>query len=103
MANLAILDAVAAAWSKHGGNGKKMLDLSCGDGDTARLLTRLGYRIVATDYGPLPPMTGIERVGGVDLNHFYRFSRVALTPSISSRWSSIPRINPSSFERSPGF
>jgi 2-polyprenyl-3-methyl-5-hydroxy-6-metoxy-1,4-benzoquinol methylase len=75
MANSAILDAVAAARSKHGGNGKKMLDLSCGDCDTARLLTRLGYRIVATDYGPLPPMTGIERVGGVDLNHFLPFQQ----------------------------
>lgn len=75
MANSAILDAVAAAWSNHGDSGKKMLDLSCGDGETARLLARLGYRVVATDYGPPPPMTGIERVGGVDLNHLLPFQQ----------------------------
>ncbi len=75
MANSAILDAVAAAWSNHGDSGKKMLDLSCGDGETARLLARLGYRVVATDYGPPPPMTDIERVGGVDLNHLLPFQQ----------------------------
>lgn len=75
MPNSAILKAVTAVWSKHDGRGKKMLDLSCGDGGTACLLARLDYRVVATDYGPPPPMPGIDRVGGVDLNNFLPFQR----------------------------
>lgn len=74
MPNSAILDSVAAAWSKESGTGKSMLDLSCGGGDTAQLLAKLGYHVVATDYGPPPPMPhGVDRVGGVDLNHFLPF------------------------------
>jgi SAM-dependent methyltransferase len=76
MANSAILTSVATAWSSKPGPGKKMLDLSCGDGDTAQLLARLGYHVVATDYGPPPPMSNsIDRVGGVDLNRFLPFRR----------------------------
>jgi len=75
MPNSAILKAVTAAWSEHEGQGKKMLDLSCGGGDTARVLAGLDYRVVATDYGAPPPMPGVERVGGVDLNCFLPFQR----------------------------
>ena len=44
MANSAILQAVAlaTAWSNHCGSDKKILDLSCGEGETARLLGALG-------------------------------------------------------------
>ncbi|HEY7217083.1 MAG TPA: methyltransferase domain-containing protein [Candidatus Binatia bacterium] len=74
MANSAILTAVRAVWSGQLGASRKMLDLSCGDGETARLLANLGYSVVATDYcAPplLPP--GIDRVAGVDLNRYLPF------------------------------
>jgi 2-polyprenyl-3-methyl-5-hydroxy-6-metoxy-1,4-benzoquinol methylase len=74
MANSTILTSVATAWSNNAGSGRKMLDLSCGDGDTAQLLAKLGYFVVATDYcvPPLMPR-GIERVAGVDLNRYLPF------------------------------
>jgi 2-polyprenyl-3-methyl-5-hydroxy-6-metoxy-1,4-benzoquinol methylase len=54
--------------------GKRILDLSCGDGDTAEMLARLGYKVIATDYSVPPAMTpGIGRVAGVDLNAFLPF------------------------------
>ncbi len=38
------------------------------------MLVSLGFEVVATDYGPPPPMPkGIKRVGGVDLNEFLPF------------------------------
>ncbi len=74
MPNNAIFDAVSAAWSRGDGAGKRILDLSCGSGDTAEMLHRLGYQVVATDYCPPPAMSaGIERVGGVDLNVYLPF------------------------------
>lgn len=74
MANPTILTAIATAWSDHPGSGGKMLDLSCGDGDTAQLLAKLGYSVVATDYGKPPLMPqGIKRVAGVDLNRYLPF------------------------------
>src|SRR5882724_10451494 len=64
-----ILRALAEAWSRDGSRGKRLLDLSCGAGTTARMLASYGAFVVATDYGP----TGcsgdnIRYVGGVDLN-----------------------------------
>ncbi len=74
MANSTILTSVATAWSDNARSGRKMLDLSCGDGDTAQLLAKLGYSVVATDYcAPLLMPRGIERVAGVDLNRYLPF------------------------------
>lgn len=68
MANNSILDSVSAAWSSEDVRGKKLLDLSCGDGDSAAMLAKLGSYVVATDYGAPPALAGDRRVGGVDLN-----------------------------------
>jgi SAM-dependent methyltransferase len=74
MPNNAIIDAVSSAWSTEEPVGKRILDLSCGDGDTAEMLARLGYKVIATDYSVPPAMTpGIGRVAGVDLNAFLPF------------------------------
>lgn len=74
MPNPAILKSVGAAWSAEISSGKKILDLSCAGGETAKMLDQLGYRVVATEYGLLPKMPGaIESVGGVDLNAFLPF------------------------------
>jgi SAM-dependent methyltransferase len=73
MPNTTIFDSVTAAWSAQPSAGKKILDLSSGGGDTSRMLERLGYHVTATDYGWLPPMAGVERVTGVDLNSFLPF------------------------------
>src|SRR5215475_10495446 len=73
MPNTAIFDSVSAAWSAERAAGKKILDLSSGSGDTSRMLANLGYQVVATDYGPPPPMNGVARVAGVDLNAFLPF------------------------------
>ena len=74
MPNSAILQAVSAAWSRETAAGKKLLDLSCGNGATAETLARFGYQVVATDYGmPRSRSNGIGRVGGVDLNCFLPF------------------------------
>lgn len=72
MPNLSILQSVSAAWAKE--SGKVALDLSCGGGHTAIMLAKLGYRVVATEYGHFRPMPhGILSVGGVDLNAFLPF------------------------------
>lgn len=74
MPNNAIADAVASAWSDENAAGKIVLDLSCGDGDTSEMLARLGYKVVATDYGIMRDMgPGIARIAGVDLNAFLPF------------------------------
>lgn len=65
---------MSAAWANESPQGKTVLDLSCGGGDTAVMLAQLGFRVVATDYAPPPPMlNGVARVGGVDLNAFLPF------------------------------
>jgi SAM-dependent methyltransferase len=69
MPNRFILRSVNEAWSRESGRGKRILDLSCGGGATARALASQGFSVVATDYTPPPPMEdSIRRVGGVDLN-----------------------------------
>ncbi len=74
MASAAILDAVTAAWATEIILGQRILDLSAGGGRTSEMLTRLGFRVVMTDYGlPKAMSAGISRVGGVDLNHFLPF------------------------------
>jgi len=71
MPNSAILSAIARPWFEQKKDGDRILDLSCGKGASARLLSELDYRVVATDYLIPPPLpAGIDRVGGVDLNHF---------------------------------
>ncbi len=74
MANSAIMDAISGLWSEQDSAGRRMLDLACGRGTTTRLLSGLGYRVTATDYRVPPPLpAGVERIGGVDLNHFLPF------------------------------
>ena len=73
MPNTTIFDSVSAAWAAERATGKKILDLSSGGGDTSRMLARLGYRVVATDYGPPAALNGVARVAGVDLNSFLPF------------------------------
>lgn len=73
MPNTTILDSVSAAWSAEPATGKNVLDLSSGGGDTSRMLAKLGFVVTATDYGPPPPMQGVDRVAGVDLNSFLPF------------------------------
>ena len=75
MASLSIFASVSAAWTaEENTQGKAVLDLSYGGGDTAVMLAQLGFRVVATDYGPPPPMpNGVTRVGGVDLDAFLSF------------------------------
>ncbi|MGH7816740.1 MAG: class I SAM-dependent methyltransferase [Candidatus Binatia bacterium] len=73
MPNPSIFNSVSTAWSTENAAGKRLLDLSCGGGDTAEMLAKLGYQVVATDYGPPPPMNGVARLAGVDLNFFLPF------------------------------
>ena len=74
MPNPHIFEAVRRSWSAETVQGKRALDLSPGDGATARLLASLGYQVVVTDYDRPPPLSeGIARIGGVDLNHFLPF------------------------------
>lgn len=73
MPNPAIFDAVTAAWSNERAMGRKILDLSCGGGHTSQMLAKLGFQVVATDYGEPPLMHGVQRVSGVDLNSFLPF------------------------------
>jgi SAM-dependent methyltransferase len=68
MSNNSIFDSVSAAWSSEAARGKKILDLSCGAGDSAAMLAKLGYHVVATNYGAPPALAGDRRVAGVDLN-----------------------------------
>lgn len=75
MPNRHILRSVSEAWSKETGREtKRVLDLSCGGGTTARSLREKGYSVVATEYTQ-PPFLGdsILRVGGVDLNECLPF------------------------------
>jgi 2-polyprenyl-3-methyl-5-hydroxy-6-metoxy-1,4-benzoquinol methylase len=68
----------SSAWSDETAAGKKLLDLSCGGGHTSVMLAKLGFQVVATDYGvPRPMSNGIARVGGVDLNCFLPFQSVS--------------------------
>ena len=73
MPNDSIFDSVSAAWSSEDAPGKKVLDLSCGGGHTAAMLAKLGYQVVATDFGAPPALAGPLRVGGVDLNAYLPF------------------------------
>lgn len=74
MPNPHIFEAVRRSWSAQPARGKTALDLSPGDGATSRLLASLGYAVVVTDYDRPPRLEqGIQRVGGVDLNHFLPF------------------------------
>jgi SAM-dependent methyltransferase len=74
MPNSAIVDSISSAWSDETAAGKKLLDLSCGGGDTSVMLAKLGFQVVATDYGvPRPMANGIARVRGGDLNCFLPF------------------------------
>ncbi len=69
MPNPFILRGVSQAWSKEAGRTMRVLDLSCGDGDTARLLSENAFKVVATEYDH-PPFLGkhISRDGGVNKN-----------------------------------
>lgn len=69
-----ILRSVTEVWSKEVGGAKRVLDISCGGGDTARMLADKGFTVVATEY-VCPPFLGhhILRVGGVNLNEFLPF------------------------------
>ncbi|HEX9663639.1 MAG TPA: methyltransferase domain-containing protein [Candidatus Binatia bacterium] len=69
MPNRYILDAVKTLWAGDASPGKKLLDLSCGHGHSARMLAATGASVVATEYGSLGHLgAGILCVGGVDLN-----------------------------------
>lgn len=74
MPNPSILQSVARSWSPEAGHLKAVLDLSCGGGDTARMLAQQGFSVVATEY-VYPPFVGdgVVRVGGVDLNEYLPF------------------------------
>lgn len=74
MPNRFILRSVAATWSLERGPARTVLDLSCGGGETSRMLGSLGFEVVTTDYRSPPPLgDSIRRVGGVDLNEFLPF------------------------------
>jgi 2-polyprenyl-3-methyl-5-hydroxy-6-metoxy-1,4-benzoquinol methylase len=78
MPNSFILHSVTKAWSKEADSAKKVLDLSCGGGDTARMLAEKGFAVVVTEYAYPPFMgDGILRVGGVDLNEYLPFKTAA--------------------------
>jgi len=78
MPNPYIFRSVSEVWSRERSQGKRALDLSCGGGDTARMLAAQGFEVVATEYGLLSPMPdGIYRVGGVDLNQYLPFRSAA--------------------------
>src|ERR1051325_10286005 len=69
MPNASILKSVSDLWRKEAGSNKRALDLSCGGGDTARMLSAHGFKTFATEFRA-PPFLGdsIQRIGGVDLN-----------------------------------
>lgn len=74
MPNPFILSSVSQAWLPEASRVKRILDLSCGGGATARLFASRGFEVVATDYTPPPAMgDSIKRVGGVDLNECLPF------------------------------
>jgi 2-polyprenyl-3-methyl-5-hydroxy-6-metoxy-1,4-benzoquinol methylase len=74
MPNPFILRSIAQVWSSEVASNKRILDLSCGGGATARMLREKGCWVVATEYSQ-PPFLGdhIQRVGGVDLNEALPF------------------------------
>jgi SAM-dependent methyltransferase len=78
MPNPFILKSVCQVWSKEVNRMRRVLDLSCGGGHTARMLAERGFAVVATEYD-FPPYMGdhILRVGGVDLNEFLPFKRAS--------------------------
>jgi SAM-dependent methyltransferase len=74
-----IAKAVAAAWSSEAGTRKRLVDLSCGGGDTAKMLAEKGFFTIATEYSTLPFLgEHIPRVGGVNLNQPLPFKTSAL-------------------------
>ncbi len=74
MANPNILQLVEEAWLAEAGSKKRVLDLSCGDGNTSCLLSSHGFEVVATWYVGQPNLTGsIRGVAGVNLNHYLPF------------------------------
>lgn len=69
MPNPYIRRGLEKLWAQEAGEAGLVLDLSCGDGESARMLWSHGFRVVATEYCAPPPLGGgIARVGGVDLN-----------------------------------
>jgi len=74
MPNPFILRSVAKAWSTEVGRVKRILELSCGGGQTTRILAEQGFTVVATEYS-VPPYLGDQAlyVGGVDLNEHLPF------------------------------
>lgn len=78
MPNPFILRSVKAAWSNELGRVQRIADLSCGGGDTSRMLAQHGFSVVATDY-VMPAFVGdgIARVGGVDLNENLPFKNAS--------------------------
>lgn len=74
MPNPFILRSVDEAWSVEIGKVRTVLDLSCGGGETARMLAGKDFSVVATEYTS-PPFMGehVLRVGGVDMNDFLPF------------------------------
>src|SRR5215470_15280717 len=69
MPNPSILQSVAEVWATELGPNKSVLDLSCGGGATAKMLSNCGFRTVATEYRSPPFLSdSIDRVGGVNLN-----------------------------------
>lgn len=74
MPNRYIMASVNGVWSREAGPRKRILDLSCGGGDSSRMLASHQFEVIATDFGVPPPMDGaIRRVGGVDLNEYIPF------------------------------
>lgn len=72
MPNPYIKEAITRIWRAEGGLKDPMaLDLSCGSGDTSRVLSSCGFEVVATEHVDPPPDLGesVHRVNGVDLNH----------------------------------
>ncbi|HEY7168091.1 MAG TPA: class I SAM-dependent methyltransferase [Candidatus Binatia bacterium] len=69
MPNASILKSVSDLWRNEAHPNRRVLDLSCGGGDTARMLSAHGYQTIATEFRA-PPFLGdsIQRIGGVDLN-----------------------------------
>lgn len=74
MPNPFILRAVTDAWSGEIGQAGRVADISCGGGETSRMLAQEGFSVVATEY-VYPPFVSerVARVGGVDLNEYLPF------------------------------
>lgn len=74
MPNPYIMASISGVWSREAAQGKRILDLSCGGGDSSRMLASQRYEVIATDFGVPPPMDEmVWRVGGVDLNEYIPF------------------------------